>query len=64
MACARRVDRVPGVLQHGPTAQGIAQHIPDGEPDAPRGTVTDIDTQQIHRKPVLGGPINEYMRAA
>jgi hypothetical protein len=27
-------------------------------------TVTDIDTQQIHRKPVLGGLINEYMYAA
>ena len=44
--------------------QGIAQHIPDDEPDAPRATVTDIDTQQIRRKPVLGGLINEYTRAA
>jgi len=29
-----------------------------------RPTVTDIDTQQIRRKPVLGGLINEYTHAA
>ena len=44
--------------------QGIAQHVPDDEPDAPRTTVTGIDTQQIRRKPVLGGLINEYTHAA
>ena len=44
--------------------QGIAQRVPDGEPDAPRAAVTGIDTQQIRRKPVLGGLINEYTRAA
>ncbi len=44
--------------------QGIAQHVPDGDPDAPRATVTGIDAQQIRRKPVLGGLINEYTRAA
>ena len=44
--------------------QGIAQRVPDDEPDAPRATVTDIDTQQIRRKPVLGGLINEYTHAA
>jgi hypothetical protein len=44
--------------------QGIAQHIPDDEPGAPRATVTDFSTQQICRKPVLGGLINEYARAA
>ena len=44
--------------------QGIAQHVPDGERDAPRATVTDIDTRQIRRKPVLGGLINEYTHAA
>jgi putative transposase len=43
--------------------QGIAQHLPD-EPDAPRATVTDIDTHQVRRKPVLCGLINEYTRAA
>jgi putative transposase len=40
--------------------QGIAQHVPDGERDVPRATVTDPDTQQIRRKPVLSGLINEY----
>jgi transposase InsO family protein len=44
--------------------QGIAQRIPDNEPDAPCATVTGINTQQIRRKPVLGGLINEYTRAA
>jgi hypothetical protein len=44
--------------------QGIAQRVPDGEPDAPRGTVTDIDARQIRRKPVLRGLINEYTCAA
>ena len=44
--------------------QGIAQRVPDDEPDAPRATVTGIATQQIRRKPVLGGLINEYAHAA
>ena len=44
--------------------QGIAQRVPDDEPDAPRATVTDVGAQQIRRKPVLGGLINEYTRAA
>jgi putative transposase len=44
--------------------QGIAQRGPDDEPDAARATATDIDTQQIRRKPVLGGLINEYAHAA
>jgi len=35
--------------------QGIAQHIPDDEPGAPRATVTDFGTQQVRRKPVPGG---------
>jgi len=26
--------------------------------------MTDADTQQIRRKPVLGGLVNEYMHAA
>ena len=56
-----------GYQEHCNTArprQGIAQRVPDGEPDAPRATVTGIDTQQIRRKPVLGGPINQYTHAA
>ena len=44
--------------------QGIAQRVPDGEPDARRTTVTDVDRQQIHRKPALGGLNNEYAHAA
>jgi hypothetical protein len=36
----------------------------NSERGAPRATVTDIDTQQIRRKPVLNGLINEYMHAA
>ena len=32
-----------------PGRTGIAQHIPDGEPDAPRTTVTDACPQQIRR---------------
>ena len=44
--------------------QGIAQRVPDDERDAPRATLTDIGTQQIRRKPILGGLINEYTHAA
>ena len=44
--------------------QGIAQRVPDDELDAPRVTVTDLDGERIHRKPVLGGLINEYAHAA
>ena len=44
--------------------QGIAQRVPDDELDAPPATVTDVDSQQIRRKPVLGGLINEYAHAA
>jgi transposase InsO family protein len=44
--------------------QGIAQRVPADERDAHPATVTDIDTQQIRRKPILNGLINEYERAA
>jgi len=44
--------------------QGIAQRVPDEEPDAARTTTADIDRQQIRRKPVLGGLPNEYTHAA
>jgi len=44
--------------------QGIAQRVPADERDADPATVTDVDTRQICRKPVLNGLINEYVRAA
>ena len=44
--------------------QGIAQRIPGGEHDGGHLTVADPDRERIHRKPVLGGLINEYSRAA
>jgi putative transposase len=47
-----------------PHEGGIAQRVPDDEGNAPRATVTDIDTRQIRRKPVLGGLINECTHAA
>ena len=42
--------------------QGIAQRIPHGEHD-PR-PIAASDSAGIHRKPVLNGLINEYIRAA
>ena len=44
--------------------QGIGHRTPGDEPDAPRATVLNVDSQQIRRKPVLGGLINEYTHAA
>ena len=44
--------------------QGIAQRVPDGKHDGGRLTVADLDRERIHRKPVLGGLINEYSRTA
>ncbi len=44
--------------------QGISQRVPDDEPDAPRATMTDLDSERIRRKPVLDELINEYARAA
>jgi putative transposase len=44
--------------------QGIAQHVPDSDRYPLGATVTDIDAQQIRRKPVLHGLINEYTHAA
>jgi putative transposase len=44
--------------------EGIAQCIPDGEGEGGHLTVADLDRERIYRKPVLGGLINEYSRAA
>ena len=44
--------------------QGIAQRVLDGEHDSGRLAVADLDREWIYRKPVLGGLINEYSRAA
>jgi hypothetical protein len=44
--------------------QGIAQRVPGGEYDGDHISVTGLDRERIHRKPVLGGLINEYARAA
>ena len=44
--------------------QGIAQRVPGSEHDGDHITATDLDRERIHRKPVLGGLINEYARAA
>ena len=44
--------------------QGIAQRVPDGKHDGGHLTVADLDRERIHRKPVLGGLINEYSRTA
>ena len=44
--------------------QGIAQRVPECEHDGGHLTVTHLDRGRIHRKPVLGGLINEYAHAA
>src|SRR6266853_36186 len=44
--------------------QGIAQRVPDSEHKAHGIPATDLDSERIRRKPVLGGLINEYIRAA
>ena len=44
--------------------QGIAHRVPGGEHDSGRLAVADLDRERICRRPVLGGLINEYSRAA
>ena len=44
--------------------QGIGQRVPGGKHGGGHLTVTDLDRGRIHRKPVLGGLINEYAHAA
>jgi putative transposase len=48
----------------GRPQQGIAQRIPDGRHDGGHFSAADIGRGRILRKPVLGGLINEYSRAA
>jgi hypothetical protein len=54
----RRTTTWPGRTRPSP------QRVPGGEHHPPRATVTGTGTQHIRRKPVLGGPINEYTHAA
>ena len=61
---ACRPDRIPGALQHGAAAQGIAQRVPADERDAHSASLTDVDPREIRRKPVPNGLINEYVSAA
>jgi len=35
--------------------QGIAQHLPGDDREAPRATATDLDTGRIDRRSVLNG---------
>ncbi|HEU5391588.1 MAG TPA: integrase core domain-containing protein [Streptosporangiaceae bacterium] len=44
--------------------QGIGQQLPDARRDTPMPPITDLTTARIHRKPALGGLINEYAHAA
>ena len=44
--------------------QSIDQRAPGSEQHAPLAAAMDAASQQIRRKPVLTGLINEYMRAA
>ena len=49
--------------------QAIAQRVPDGRhddgnPNVADPNVADLDRERILRRPVLGGLINEYARAA
>src|ERR1039457_3536196 len=53
--------------QHYNTArphQGTAQHVPDEDPAPTRFALTDPGTARIHRRPVMGGLINEHTHAA
>ena len=53
---------------HYNTAPAAPGHRPARAPDdervAPRAAVTDVGTQQIRRKSILNGLINEYTHAA
>jgi hypothetical protein len=44
--------------------QGIDQRVPGCDRGVPSAVEVNLDAQRIHRRPVLGGLINEYSRAA
>ena len=47
-----------------PIALCVNFSVAGSEHDGGHLTVADLDRERIIRKPVLGGPINEYARAA
>ena len=44
--------------------QGIAQRVPEGDPEQPTAQVIDLDTARIRRRPILGGIASEYHMAS
>jgi putative transposase len=44
--------------------QGIAQRVPDDDPDHPVAKVIDLETARIRRNPVLGRITSEYQMAS
>jgi len=44
--------------------QGIAQRVPDDDPDHPSAKVIDLQTARIRRRSILGGIMSEYEVAA
>ena len=44
--------------------QGLAQRVPDEDPDQPAVRVIDLETARIRRRPILGGLTSEYQAAA
>jgi putative transposase len=46
------------------THQGIAQRVPDDDPDHPSAKVIDLQSARIRRRAILGGITSEYEVAA
>ncbi|WP_327241944.1 hypothetical protein [Streptomyces sp. NBC_01320] len=51
-------------LDVGTPHQSRAQLPPASNEPPTAATVTDLQAHRIRRRPVLGGPVNEYLRAA